>query len=137
MSVHPPRLTLHADTAAELMSANPISLRRTATVKQAVRLMTDHAFSAAPVIDAGGRPIGVVSVSDILLHDRESAGGALNGQTRVEDIMTPAVCSVRSTALVGEVVQTMLTCRVHHLFVTDEHGTLVGVISMGDVLRKL
>jgi CBS domain-containing protein len=31
----------------------------------------------------------------------------------------------------------MLERKVHHLFVADDEGTLVGVISTGDVLRRL
>ena len=31
----------------------------------------------------------------------------------------------------------MMTRKVHHLFVSDDSGVLVGVISMGDILRKL
>src|SRR5438477_13014141 len=66
-----PRLQLQAATAAELMTANPISLRADAGVREAIALMTDRGFTAAPVIDESGRAIGVVSVTDILIHNRE------------------------------------------------------------------
>ena len=56
------RLTLEADTAEDLMSANPISLRRDASVQEAIALLIDRNFDAAPVIDENGRPIGVVSI---------------------------------------------------------------------------
>ena len=66
-----PRLVLEPETAAELMRPNPVSIRADASVGEAVALLSDKGFSAAPVIDEGGRPVGVVSRSDILVHDRE------------------------------------------------------------------
>jgi CBS domain-containing protein len=160
MSARPPRLVLQADTAADLMSENPISLREDAAVQEAIALMTDRAFNAAPVIDESGRPVGVVTVTDILVHDREyvrylktddvtvpadvasrrlpeDMGIEIVDRTTVSEIMTPAVFTIRESALVGEVVKTMMSRKVHHLFVSDDSGVLVGVISMGDILRKL
>src|SRR5262249_21708562 len=59
------QLTLTAETAADLMTPNPVSIRDVATVREAVALLTDKGFSAAPVIDQAGRPIGVLSRADI------------------------------------------------------------------------
>src|SRR5436309_7364556 len=67
----PPALCLQAVTAAELMTENPISIRHDAGVREAVALMTDRGFTVAPVIDDSGRPVGVVSITDILIHNRE------------------------------------------------------------------
>ena len=66
-----PRLRLYAETAADLMVVNPISLRADANVREALVLLTDKGFSAAPVIDEAGRPVGVLSRGDLLVHDRE------------------------------------------------------------------
>jgi CBS-domain-containing membrane protein len=57
--------------------------------------------------------------------------------TRVEEIMTPTVFAVKPNTPAAEVVRAMLDMHVHHLFVSDDEGTLVGVISSGDVLRHL
>jgi CBS domain-containing protein len=51
--------------------------------------------------------------------------------------MTPAVFSVPPETPVGKVVEEMLALKVHHLFVVDGDGVLVGVISALDVLRHL
>lgn len=156
------RLSLTANFAADLMSTNPISLRRDASVQEAIALLTDRNFDAAPVIDENGRPIGVVTVSDILIHDREYVrflktgditarsdlrdhGGRLPDdfgievadRTRVDEIMTPTVFTVTQNTDIREVVHRMLDLKVHHLFVADEDGVLVGVISTCDILRCL
>jgi CBS domain-containing protein len=159
-----PRLALWADTAADLMRPNPVSIRDNATIREAVALFTDKGFSAAPVIDAAGRPVGVLSRSDIVVHDREKveylapvaeyydqselemrSGERLrNGYqvervdpTLVRDLMTPAVFSVSPETRAGKVVDQMLALKVHRLFVVDESDVLVGVISALDVLRHL
>jgi CBS domain-containing protein len=155
-------LKLENMTAEELMAPNPISIAAAANVQEALMLLTDKNFSAAPVIDEGGRPVGVISRSDLLVHDREAGrkvatapsyylenevAGARHvpegfqvesvDRTIVEDIMTPAVFSVRPDTPVSKVVSEMIGLHVHRLFVTDEDGTLVGVISTMDLLKQL
>jgi CBS domain-containing protein len=159
-----PRLTLVAETAAEMMTPNPVSIRERATIKEAVALLIDKGFSAAPVIDNAGRPTGVLSRSDLLVHDRErveylkpvpeyydreelatSTGEKLPGgfqvekvdKTRVKELMTPVVFSVRPDTPGAKVIEEMVTLKVHRLFVVDGSGVLVGVISALDVLKHL
>lgn len=152
---------LWAKTAADLMTANPVSISADAPVKEAVAFLTDKGFSAAPVIDKAGRPIGVVSQADIVVHDRESvnylaptprepAPATPDGETLpegfqiedadrtcVRDIMTPAVFSVGPNTPAQRVIDEMLALQVHRLFVIGKDGVLVGVISMVDILRRL
>ena len=154
-----PRLALEARTAADLMSRNPVSLRSAATVQEAVAMLTDRGYGAAPVIDAAGRPVGVLSRTDLLVHEREQGHHALLTReadleapafpvhegfsvevidpTRVRDVMTPVVFTVDLQAPAREAVEQMLALKVHQLFVVDKAGALVGVISALDVLRHL
>lgn len=153
--------------AKELMSPNPVSIRRDASIREALELLTDHGFGAAPVIDEAGRPVGVVSRTDVLIHEREyvhhasTSDGISSRQgcsdwnmypepswpegfsievadpTTVGEIMTPAVFTVSLETPAREVVRRMLELKVHHLFVIDAALALVGVISPLDVLRHL
>ena len=134
------RLTLDAARAADLMTPNPMSIGAEATVPQAVAWLTEKGFSAAPVIDESGRPIGVVSRADILVHERERLRAALTptiDRTTVRDIMTPAVFSVTPRMPVELVVKQLLTLNVHQLYVVDEDHFLIGFISSHNVLRRL
>jgi len=165
MTLEKPRtLTLHAETAADLMTANPVSVREDATLREALGLLIDKNYSAAPVIDNAGRCVGVLSRSDLLVHDRETvehlqeepeyyhkselktSGGEPLGRgfevervdpTMVRDVMTPAVLCVAPDATTAKVVGDMINLKVHRLFVVDDNGILVGVISAMDVLRHL
>jgi len=158
------RMTLEAGYAADLMKDNPVSIRENATIQETAALLTDKGFSAAPVIDEAGRPIGVVSRSDIIVHDREKVeymapvpefyeeaelSARVGGSTRtgfqvvsvdrtcVADIMTPIVFSVTPETPARKVVQEMLDLKVHRVFVVDKGGVLVGVISASDILQQL
>lgn len=154
----PTPLKLQAQTAADLMVPNPISLPAESTLEQAMTLFTEKGIAAAPVIDEGGRPIGVISRSDIFIHQVEDARrqrpdyfhspegaapspkrnpGPATKPTHVADVMTPAVFAVGPDTHVGRVVSDMVGLHVHRLFVVDGDGVLVGVITAMDVLKHL
>jgi len=155
---------LWAETAANLMMPDPVSVRDDATEREALALLLDRGFHAAPVIDAAGHPVGVLSRSDLLVHDREKiehlapvpefyhrgelmlhSGERLPRgfqvervqRTLVRDLMTPAVFSVPPDAPAARVIEEMMALKVHRLFVVGADGVLVGVISAFDILRHL
>jgi CBS-domain-containing membrane protein len=157
-------LVLEAATAADLMTPEPVTIAANATLKEAILLLADRRISAAPVVDDAGRAIGVVSLRDIVEHDRETvrhapqapeyftrrdlaraAGEELPGgyqvesvdRTRACDLMTPVVFSVRPEASAEQVVQRLVNMKIHRLFVVDGDGVLVGLISTTDVVRNL
>jgi CBS domain-containing protein len=158
IEAHSEIMTLNARTAAELMATNPVSLRADATVADALRLFTTKGIAAAPVIDEAGHPVGVLSRSDLLVHQRETAAqppanaiyyeeASLEIAPRkfpepgrnvtVAELMTPAVFSVAPETPARRVIEEMLALHVHRMFVVDDDGFLVGVISAMDVLRHL
>jgi CBS domain-containing protein len=140
--------------AADVMTANPKSIRQSASVRDAARFLTSNGMRTAPVIDDAGRPVGVLSRTDLLDYwDRRrnrlaaiaagelslhSAGTAPEEQLfdlKVMEIMTPVVFSVPMDAPIRKVVHKIAALEVRCVFVTDEHGVLVGVISVFDLLR--
>lgn len=150
-------LTLKAKTAADLMTGGVVSLRAGASLREAVACFIDKGISAAPVIDEAGHPIGVLSQTDIVVHDREAIrhlpafGGPVAYEetdldefqaegadpATVHEVMTPAVFTIPATAPAPRVIEEMVAMNVHRLFVVDSSGVLVGVISTLDVLRRL
>ena len=130
-------MILRAETARDLMTAGPYSLADTDTVEQAATFLTERGFGAAVVIDQAGHPQGVVTKTDLLVHVRELAAGGKAEPGTVLDVMTPAVFSVRVETPVRSVIEQLVALNVHHLFVTDSAGVVVGVISPFDVIKKL
>jgi CBS-domain-containing membrane protein len=150
------RLKLDAVIAADIMAESPISVSEDATVQEAITLLVEHGFGAAPVIDAAGRAVGVLSRSDLIAvtkdsiyhHDLDTLANRADGpskayqivnvnRTHVREIMTPTVFSVTPNTPAATVVRELLALAVHRLFVVDETGVLVGVISATDILRRL
>lgn len=130
-------LSLRANTAADLMTPGPVSLASASTVAEATTFLTERAFGAAVVIDDAGHPLGVVTKTDVLVHARQHKPGLEPDDTPVTEFMTPAVFSVRPDTPARSVVEQLLTLNVHHLFVADTAGVIIGVISPIDVLKKL
>jgi CBS domain-containing protein len=155
------RLVLNLQAAEELMTPCPATVRSIATLREAIGIMVDRGISALPVIDGDGKPVGVVSQTDIVIHDRNlqthavpeyyTTTNLLSGGTRllakfslesqnnthVHEIMTPTVFAVRPDDPMTRVVGDMVAFKIHRLFVTDSTGALLGVVSAFDVLRKL
>src|SRR5687768_15468225 len=127
-------LALPACTAAELMTPNPLSLRDDITFREAIAFLVDRNISGAAVIDEAGRPVGVLSQTDVLIHDREEVehippeveyGNPLPRSwwdsfqvervdtTLVRDLMTPAVFCVAMDTPARNVVVQMRELNVH------------------------
>ena len=150
-----PSRPLHRTPVGEVMTPNPVSISADATLEEAVAFLVDSGYSAAPVIDEAGRPVGVISHTDLVFHDRqhlvlpeaapfyfESAGEIAavvreERAARVADVMTPAVFALAPDVPLEEAAQQMTDLNVHRLFVVDGAWTLVGVVSALDLLRHL
>jgi CBS-domain-containing membrane protein len=145
----------HDLAAADVMTTNPKSIGRDATIRETAEFFRNHGIHTAPVIDEAGRPIGVVSRTDLLDYwgrRRDRLAAIANGETTVDspaagpdgavidlnvtEIMTPVVFSVSLDTPLEKVIEKVVALEVRCLFVTDDHGILVGVISVFDLLRS-
>ena len=71
---HGARAKAGAVTAAELMTSPAVTIGPDDTVEHAARLMYDRKVKRLPVIDQAGRPVGIISRSDVLaVFDRTDA----------------------------------------------------------------
>jgi CBS domain-containing protein len=147
--VHRSRATLErsitvegAMTVAELMQPNVRTIGSEACVAEVVVSLADGHISGMPVVDKGGRIIGVVSATDVLTAEAEveakssTIGRGLMQETPVRDIMTPRPYTVAPDEDVREAARQMLYADVHRLFVADG-DRLVGVISTTDIVRAV
>jgi CBS domain-containing protein len=125
---------------AELMQPNVRTISSEACVADVVVSLADAHISGLPVVDKGGRILGVVSASDVLTAEAEAEsvtmGQDLMQETSARDIMTPRPYTVAPDEDVREVARQMLYGDVHRLFVV-EGERLVGVISTTDMVRAI
>jgi CBS-domain-containing membrane protein len=137
-------MVLRLSTAAELMTANPLSFDKNAPIHKASALLKFHGLEAAPVIDEYGRPIGVVTAAACADWQefciRSSPHGFISeafDRTPVAEISKPAAEIVQAHDLGREVIEKLLQQRLRRVYVVNDEGELVGVVSTADVLRHL
>lgn len=113
-------------------SGEVITIRPDAAIREAVALLTEHNIGALVVVAAGeSLPIGIISERDII--HRASTDESLFGEP-VSSIMTEKLITGMPQDDLYSVAATMTERRFRHLPIVDE-GKLVGIISIGDVMK--
>ena len=131
----------------DVMTTRVISVTEATGYKDVVTLLRRHRVSAVPVLDAGGRVIGVVSEADLLMKQTAPAlpVGAVRLAWRLRErskasactaaeLMTSPAVTVRADADVARAARLMRDRNVRRLPVTGADGRLVGIVSRTDVL---
>lgn len=122
-------------TIRQILTRKPdvYSVGPQATVLEALTLMAEKNVGALLVV-AEGKLVGIFSERDyarkVMLLGKSSR------ETRVADIMTSKVVSIGPEQTTGECMALMTDKHIRHLPVL-EAGELVGVISIGDVVRDV
>ena len=105
-----------------------------APVLEAIRAMAEKRVGALPVMRQG-KLIGVVSERDyarkVILMGRSSA------DTPVEQIMSSPVVTVTQDDPVRRCMELMTERRIRHLPVLGPDGVMIGMISIGDLVRAV
>ncbi len=102
-------------------------------VFDAIGVMAEHGVGAL-VVTEGDSVVGIVTERDYLR--KVALQGRSSKETPVEDIMSSPVIVVDRQASIEHCMQLMTTHRCRHLPVVDG-GALVGVISIGDCVKRL
>jgi CBS domain-containing protein len=133
-----------------IMTRDVLTVAPELPLKQVAALLTDNHISGAPVCDADGAVVGVVSEADILrraegvppnvggrfrwlIHRLDGELGKVAARTAGEAMTSPPL-TIRPTQPVAEAAQLMLQHRINRLPVV-RRGALVGILSRADVLR--
>lgn len=103
------------------------------TLKQAARVLDKNRIGALVVVDKAGAVVGILSERDII---RYSAHHTTVFDVPVSKAMTKSVVMGSPDDDVKSVMQTMTAKRFRHLPIVEQ-GKLVGMISIGDLLKEL
>ena len=133
-------------TVNDVMSSEVVSVSRTTPFKQVAQILRAKNISSVPVVEAGGRVLGIVTEADLiakeswhpqrlkrlqrwlLADELDKAAGRTAGE-----VMSAAQL-VRPDLELEEAAHLMLTRQLHALpVVTDDH--LVGIVSQADLLK--
>jgi CBS domain-containing protein len=121
------------DLLKSKIGSDVFSVTPDATVLEALKIMAERNVGAALVI-SGKQIEGILSERDIVR--KVDLLGKTSATTRVREIMTEKVLYVAPNQPLEECMALMTEKRIRHLPVM-ENEQLLGVISIGDVLREV
>jgi CBS domain-containing protein len=147
-------------TVRDIMQTDVPTVQPEDSVETVLRLMREHELPGVPVVNDGGRCVGIITDADLVLseedadlhmpHYFELFGGVvfLEPLRRFEqrlrkafsstaaDLMTEDPITIEPSATVQEAARTIAR-RKHNRLPVIEHGRLVGVVTRLDVLDAL
>jgi CBS domain-containing protein len=103
------------------------------SVRTALGLLAERGIGALVVSSDGRHVEGIVSERDVARGLHEHGAGLL--AEPVSSLMTAQVHTCPPTASVHDLAQTMTDHRVRHVPVVDDDGALIGIVSIGDVVK--
>jgi CBS domain-containing protein len=103
------------------------------TLLQVMEKLSMYRMGALLVHDAGGRPVGVISKTDLILAYKHQ----VNPQAQARSIMSAPARSCGADDPLEDAIRTMIFTDVHRLFVkAPETETFIGVFSLTDAARN-
>lgn len=142
--------------ALDIMTSSVVTASPEMTTQAAAKLLADKHISGAPVVDAAGHVVGIVSEGDLLRRAEIGTGTArrswwleLLAGTRelaaayvkehghvVGDVMNDRVISIEPDMPLKEIADILERNRIKRVPVLDD-GKLVGIVSRANLIRAL
>lgn len=119
---------------AKARGAGVVTVSPDASVGEAARLLATHRIGALVAVEEGGALAGILSERDIVrgmaTHDDVCT------TAKVRDLMTAAVLTCREEDSVESLMKIMTGKRIRHLPVLDGDDRLIGIVTIGDVVKS-
>jgi CBS domain-containing protein len=110
-----------------------VTISPTATVRELLLELTRHKIGALVVSTDGSSISGIVSERDLVSAFATYPDAY---SLPVSTIMTSEVFVAPPDAHVDELMQIMTDRRFRHVPVTDDDGSLIGIVSIGDIVKS-
>jgi CBS domain-containing protein len=112
--------------------ANVVTVSPDKTIREALAILVNHNVGALVVVDEIKKPVGILSERDIVrLAARNEALFGIS----IGEVMTTNVITALPQDELRAVANIMTEKRIRHLPIVDNQGILVGIISIGDVVK--
>jgi CBS-domain-containing membrane protein len=146
----PPSLPRHR-LVGELMTRQVIAVEPDADFAAALAALRETGHDDLPVVDAQGRPMGMVCAPDLLAKLAATALPEVSifdthatqelrrraAAVTVAELMSNPVCCVQPQDTAAQAALIALRHRIHQLPVVDEHHRVVGLVTLNDLLDAL
>jgi CBS domain-containing protein len=141
-------------TANDLMSREVELIPRDMSLRAAAHLLSQAHISGAPIVDADGKCIGVISATDFVrwAEDQEHVTAAptrcIHSAWEIMDYdmlppeevgtyMTTDPVLARPQTGIVELARMMLDAHIHRVIVVDERQRPIGIVSATDILAAV
>ncbi|HEX7551209.1 MAG TPA: CBS domain-containing protein [Candidatus Methylomirabilis sp.] len=143
----------------EAMTPAPVTVTPETPVTDVAKVMIDKNVGGLPVVDAEGDLVGIVTESDLIVHDTDVPLPSFvhfldsyifvpGSVQRFEDKFRKAVGNTAGDVMTDEVVTvdaddsaedvaTMMSRKKMKRFPVVEGGSLVGIITMADIVKLI
>lgn len=120
---------------AAIMSRKVVSVHPSADAAGVARLLLEQSISGVPVIDGAGRPVGILSKTDLLAACLQRGPGLQEPSSGLtaRDLMRPLTFVLPQNETISRAAALMAFEGVHRVPVVGVRGQLVGIVSALDV----
>ncbi|BAY79691.1 signal transduction protein (plasmid) [Nostoc linckia NIES-25] len=146
-------------TVAEVMSRDPIVVQEQTPLKEAIQILAERHISGLPVVDEGGKLVGIISETDLMWQETGVTPPAYImfldsviylknpatyerdlhkalGQT-VGEVMSTNPITISPEKTLKEAATLMHDRSVHRLPVLDSTAQVIGILTRGDIIRAM
>lgn len=120
-----------------IMSREVVCAREDLDVGALIDLMVRRRIGCVPVVDERGRPIGMVTKTDVVEQQLAARLHGAPGAAIVGELMMPLAITLDEHATVAHAAAMMSVEDFHHVAIVSDGGALIGVISTMDIVRWL
>jgi len=124
---------MNVETILKTKGNAVVTIAPSATIAEAVALLTRKRIGALVVSTDGREPLGILSERDIVNGLGASGAGLL--ERRVDELMTRSVVTCAPQDRLADLMALMTERRIRHLPVL-QGGRLAGLVSIGDVVKN-
>lgn len=146
-------------TVAQVMTHNPIMVNPQTPLKQAIQILAEKQISGLPVVDDMGKLVGIISETDLMWQETGITPPAYImfldsviylqnpaayerdlhkalGQT-VGEVMSNNPITISPDQSLKAAAKIIQDHKVRRLPVVDDAGTVIGILTRGDIIRTM
>ena len=143
----------------DIMVKKVITIQKDASVEELSELLIKNKISGVPVVDSDGKLVGIATEGDLIIKDSdlhfpryfklldsiiylESLNKFKKNLkkflgTKVEDVMTAEIRTIKEEAPVGEAANMMIKYNINRVPVLDSKDGLVGIVTRADIVKSM
>jgi CBS domain-containing protein len=142
--------------ARDVMVSPVIAVSESSTVRDLAKLLLANRISAVPVVDSGGKVVGIVSEADMIHRpeagterpsswwlslisgDRALAADYVQGHAlKVKDVMTEDVQTAHPDTPLVEIADIFEEKHIKRVPIVNDAGELVGIVSRANIVQAV